>query len=124
MHRKHPGAFLLFASIIVAFIILFLIPNINLGQAIATPHYKSIPLPHAIREQCTDFDGDGELPRYCGGIDCDDLRRHINNADKDGDGQSSCAGDCNDNDAFIRTGLLDLCDLKDNDCDGLVDEDC
>jgi hypothetical protein len=32
--------------------------------------------------------------------------------------------DCNDATAQVHPGAQDLCDGTDNDCDGLVDEDC
>lgn len=44
--------------------------------------------------------------------------------DDDGDGWSECQGDCNDNDSNINPGEPDICDGIDNDCDGLIDEDC
>jgi Cys-rich repeat protein len=45
---------------------------------------------------CTDFDGDG----FCAGEDCDDR------------------------DASVNPAASELCDGRDNDCDGLVDEGC
>jgi hypothetical protein len=46
--------------------------------------------------------------------------------DTDGDGKKAFVsdGDCNDNDAAIRPGAAEVAgDFKDNDCDGLADED-
>ncbi len=42
--------------------------------------------------------------------------------DEDGDGYSSCDGDCDDQHDDAFPGWLEVCDGRDNDCDGLVDE--
>jgi hypothetical protein len=42
--------------------------------------------------------------------------------DYDGDGWTTCAGDCDDADPVIHPSRPEVCDGKDNDCDGLVDE--
>src|SRR5262245_7067242 len=45
--------------------------------------------------------------------------------DLDGDGQTDCAGDCDDNDPFTMSGGGEICgDNKDNNCDGAVDDIC
>ena len=54
-----------------------------------------------------DADGDGwghsSPPEgVAAGNDCDDLESSMNQDDEDGDGLSSCAGDCDDGDIFVR----------------------
>ncbi len=45
------------------------------------------------------------------------------NIDNDGDGFSEADGDCDDSDNTVYPGHPELCDGKDNDCDGNIDED-
>jgi hypothetical protein len=84
-----------------------------------------------------DFDGDGFAevvigePNYTDGAGEDDYHRgrfYVFNAlpdrDEDGDGTSTLNGDCDDDNANIRPGLLEECDGIDNDCDHQVDEGC
>ena len=42
--------------------------------------------------------------------------------DGDGDGFTPAAGDCNDSDATVNAAASEVCDGKDNDCDGETDE--
>ncbi len=46
--------------------------------------------------------------------------------DLDGDGYTTCGGDCMDTSADVHPGAEEICDLQDNDCDGRIDEgtDC
>ncbi len=43
--------------------------------------------------------------------------------DFDHDGYSELQGDCADADALVHPGAVELCDGRDQDCDGLIDED-
>ncbi len=56
-------------------------------------------------------DCDGQADEDCG-----------NCPDNDGDGFTTCQGDCNDNNASVNPGAVEVCDGLDNDCDGLVNE--
>ncbi len=42
--------------------------------------------------------------------------------DADDDGWSKACGDCDDDNAVINPGAVDVCDTIDNDCDGTIDE--
>jgi len=73
-----------------------------------------------------DLDGYGaaETMFFCGGgyatngDDCDDTDATLNPADRDGDGVTSCDGDCDDDDGATYPGADEVCDGADNDCDG------
>jgi hypothetical protein len=84
-----------------------------------------------------DFDGDGHPeivigePNYTDGSAEEDFERGrfylftaLPDRDDDGDGTSTLNGDCDDNDASIRPGLLEECDGIDNNCNHAIDEGC
>jgi len=72
-----------------------------------------------------DADGDGADSAALGGTDCDDADPALNPDDADGDGWSTCEGDCADDDPSRgpRGEAVETCDDIDNDCNGIVDVD-
>ncbi len=72
-------------------------------------------------------DGDAcTLDDYCLKGECvgDSIAPECQEEDLDGDGFTVKEGDCNDKDPAIHPGAIELCDGKDNDCDGEIDEGC
>jgi hypothetical protein len=61
------------------------------------------------------------IGRLCG-LDATAKARSLFYLDQDGDGAYSYE-DCDDLDPYTRPGATDICDNKDNDCDGQTDED-
>jgi hypothetical protein len=55
--------------------------------------------------------------------DTDDTATHAGHIDADGDGWTPNEGDCDDHDAEVHPEADELCDGKDNDCDGVSDAD-
>ncbi len=58
----------------------------------------------------------------CDGEDNDCDRATDEGFDVDGDGVTTCEGDCDDNDPLNFPGNSEACDGRDNDCDGEADE--
>jgi hypothetical protein len=105
--------------------------------------------PDGPQDDCVDEDGDGggfcgdedcddtdplvfpNAPELCNGID-DNCDGRIDEAfDRDGDGVTTCGpdllpgtadDDCDDDDAFVLPGAVEMCNAVDDDCDGEIDE--
>jgi hypothetical protein len=69
----------------------------------------------------TDLDGDGD-PSH---TDCDDDDPAVNGLDLDLDGYDGCSlpVDCDDTTPQVAPGNPESCDGRDNDCDGLLDDE-
>ncbi len=60
-----------------------------------------------------------------GGADAGSTDGSVSCTDEDGDNQTTCAGDCDDNDSLNFTGNPEICgDQRDNDCSLTADEIC
>lgn len=107
------------------------------GDAASTPVYSCTPIPDRVlaNSDCDDDDAavNPAAAELCDGIDNDcsgkrDFKLGLNDFeddDNDGIADSMCqAGeDCNDLDATTGEGQEEVCDLVDNDCDDLIDEE-
>lgn len=72
-----------------------------------------------------DQDRDGDRADAHGGTDCDDEDATIDGVDVDGDGFSTCTGDCDDERAGFAPDQEDVCgDGIDQDCSGAADQGC
>jgi|GEM_PF-2779394 len=70
----------------------------------------------------TPADDDGDSYSSCTG-DCDDNNPALSPADSDGDGFSSCSDDCDDSNEQVNPAQTEICDLLDNNCDGVQAQD-
>ena len=62
-----------------------------------------------------------EPEEICNGEDDDCDGDTDEGFDEDGDGVTSCGGDCDDTNEFIYTGALEICNGRDDNCDEVID---
>ncbi|HEX7476513.1 MAG TPA: MopE-related protein [Polyangiales bacterium] len=107
------------------------------GDATSTPVYSCQRIPGRVlsSNDCDDTKAavNPAAAELCDAIDNDcsgkkDFKLGLNDFeddDNDGIADSKCTGgtDCDDTDATTGKGKDEICDLRDNDCDGLIDED-
>lgn len=112
------------AVALIAFVLLAGRLGMSVGEAMSTGMSSVAHAPQTQTDGCPDLDRDGYHASWCGGDDCDDLDPTLTPIDADGDGFSTCRGDCLDRSRDARPGLTEWCDGLDNDCDGQRDEGC
>jgi len=95
----------------------------NDGLALANP-FAPDAIGDGLDQNCDgadgiDIDGDGAASALSGGTDCDDTDPLANQLDVDGDGESTCDGDCDDVDPTRHPSAPETCgDGVDSDCGG------
>lgn len=98
------------------------LPNINLSLIYVNNNNLSGCYPAGYSEYCNkayNFSGNSNL---AGGISFATYCINGNGGDEDSDGYCKALGDCNDMDATVFPGAVEICDLKDNDCNNLIDD--
>nr|WP_293837408.1 S8 family serine peptidase [uncultured Arsenicibacter sp.] len=87
------------------------------GTSMAAPHVSGLILRGGISSYSrVNNDPDGQPDRIA------ELYDASKETDQDGDKYTVSQGDFDDNDNTVYPGAAELCDNKDNDCDGMIDE--
>ncbi|MCA2976839.1 MAG: putative metal-binding motif-containing protein, partial [Myxococcaceae bacterium] len=93
----------------------------GMGQGACAGEVLPAPLPDGGVPRDEPDGGVNDPEATCDGRD-DDCDGVIDDGfDRDGDGVTTCQGDCDDGDRFNRPGAAEVCDCRDNDCDTVVD---
>ncbi|MEC8381074.1 MAG: MopE-related protein [Myxococcota bacterium] len=117
----------------------YVLDNTDCNDSVALQYLGATEICDGIDNNCDgvlpfdEIDGDGDGYVRChidssgwtgteitGGDDCNDGDPSATPADLDGDGYSTCTGDCDDGNPTIFSTATELCDGLDNDCNGFL----
>ena len=87
------------------------------GTSMAAPHVSGLLLLGTICGTSKVTDDKDNIPDLIA-----TLYNAANNVDNDHDGYTICGGDCDDSDPAVHPGAAEICDNKDNNCNGQIDE--
>lgn len=79
-------------------------------------------IPSGFSEYCSKAYNFSNNPLLAGGISFATYCTNGDGGDEDSDGFCQALGDCNDDDNTIFPNNPEICDLKDNDCNGTIDD--
>ncbi|MBC7884237.1 MAG: hypothetical protein H7X99_02100, partial [Saprospiraceae bacterium] len=96
--------------------------NINLSLIYVNNNALTGCFPAGYSEFCSKAYNFSGNPSLAGGIPFSTYCSNGNGGDQDSDGFCKALGDCDDNDNVIFPGNPEVCDTKDNDCNGLIDD--
>ncbi len=96
--------------------------NIDLSLIYVNNNNLSGCFPSGYSEFCSKAYNFSGNPNLAGGISFATYCSTGNGGDEDNDGFCQSLGDCNDDDPVMFPGNPEVCDVKDNNCNGLVDD--
>lgn len=98
------------------------LPDINLSLLYVNNNNLNGCYPAGYSEYCNKAYNFSGNPSLAGGIPFETYCANGNGGDEDSDGYCKALGDCNDDDNTIFPGNPEMCDLKDNDCNTIIDD--